>query len=121
MAVYSSGSCLRPAKPSSIPCQNATSASPTRQQSSTSSPPRLAARAAVTLDASGTLVGLVDRVPKLDGVRGERGVERPAEAIRRAFEAEGRVYATRAAEAHEAAAFATLQRECTGVFLAELD
>jgi hypothetical protein len=47
-------------------------------------------------------------------------VERPASAIRRAFEAEGRVYAGRAAEAHQPAAFAALQRECTGVFLAEL-
>jgi putative hydrolase of the HAD superfamily len=40
--------------------------------------------------------------------------------IRRAFEAEGAVYANRAAEAHEPAAFATMQRECTSVFLEEV-
>jgi putative hydrolase of the HAD superfamily len=83
--------------------------------------PRLADLDAVTLDANGTLVGLVDPVPKLDRVLREHGVERSAAAIRRAFEAEGTVYAARAAEAHEPAAFATLQRECTAVFLAELD
>ena len=82
--------------------------------------PRLADLDAVTLDANGTLIGLVDPVPTLDQALRERGVERPADVIRRAFQAEGVVYATRAAEAHEPAAFATLQRECTGVFLAEL-
>jgi putative hydrolase of the HAD superfamily len=75
---------------------------------------------AVTLDANGTLVSLVDPVPKLDRLLRTHGIERPAEMIRRAFEAEGAVYANRAAEAHEPAAFATMQRECTSVFLEEV-
>jgi putative hydrolase of the HAD superfamily len=82
--------------------------------------PRLADLDAVTLDANGTLIGLVDPVPKLDRLLRDHGVERPPDAIRRAFAAEGSVYASRAREAHEAVAFATLQRECTGVFLTEV-
>ena len=82
---------------------------------------RLADLDAVTFDANGTLVRLIDPVPRLERVLEERGVERPASAIRRAFEAEGRVYASRALEAHRPETFAALQRECAGVFLAELD
>jgi HAD superfamily hydrolase (TIGR01509 family) len=81
---------------------------------------RLADLDAVTFDANGTLVRLVDPVPQLEHVLKTLGVERPASAIRHAFETEGRVYSGRAAEAHQPAAFAALQRECTGVFLAEL-
>ena len=82
---------------------------------------RLADLDAVTLDANGTLIGLVDPVPTLDRLLRERGVDRTADAIRRAVEAEGRVYAGRAAQAHELAAFATMQRECTGVFLEHVE
>jgi len=82
---------------------------------------RLADLDAVTLDANGTLIGLVDPVPQLDRLLRDRGVERTTDAIRRAFEAEGRVYAGRAAAAHEPAAFATMQRECTGVFLEHVE
>ena len=82
--------------------------------------PRLADLDAVTFDVNGTLVGLVDPVPKLEQLLKQWGVKRPLDTIRRAFETEGTVYAARALEAHEPAAFATLQRECTGVFLAEV-
>jgi putative hydrolase of the HAD superfamily len=82
---------------------------------------RLADLDAVTFDANGTLVGLVDPVPKLDRILRDRGVERATASIRRAFEAEGTVYAARGLEAHEPTAFATLQRECAAVFLTELD
>ena len=82
---------------------------------------RLADLDAVTLDANGTLIGLVDPVPKLERLLRERGIERTPDEIRGAFEAEGRVYAGRAAEAHEPVAFATMQRECTGVFLEHVD
>ena len=75
---------------------------------------------AVTLDANGTLIGLVDPVPRLDRLLRSRGIERPADVIRHAFLAEGAVYASRAAAAHEPTAFATMQRECTSVFLAEV-
>ena len=78
---------------------------------------RLADLDAVTLDANGTLIGLVDPVPKLDRLLRAHGIARAPDAIRRAFEAEGRVYAGRAAAAHEPVAFATMQRECTSVFL----
>lgn len=81
---------------------------------------RLADLDAVTLDANGTLIGLGDPVRSLDNALRERGIERPADAIRRAFQAEGAVYAARAAEAREPASFATLQRDCTGIFLSEL-
>jgi putative hydrolase of the HAD superfamily len=81
---------------------------------------RLADLDAVTFDANGTLIGLIDPAPKLERLLRDRGVERPPEAIRRALAAEGRVYAARSVEAHEAVAFAALQRECTGVFLAEV-
>ena len=81
---------------------------------------RLADLDAVTLDVNGTLIGLADPVPKLERILRGLGVERSAAEIRRAFEAEGRVYAGRAAAAHEPAAFAAIQRECTGVFLQEL-
>ena len=81
---------------------------------------RLADLDAVTLDANGTLVGLIDPVPKLDRILRAHGVERATAAIRRALEAEGKVYAARSIEAHEPVAFATLQRECAGVFLTEL-
>jgi putative hydrolase of the HAD superfamily len=81
---------------------------------------RLADLDAVTFDANGTLVRLIDPIPQLARVLEERGIERPRSEIRRAVEAEGRVYAGRAIEAHQPATFATLQRECTGVFLEEL-
>lgn len=81
---------------------------------------RLADLDAVTLDANGTLVGLVDPVSELERELRKRGVEQPAERIRRAFEAEGAVYATRSVESHDPAAFATVQRECTAIFLDEV-
>lgn len=81
---------------------------------------RLADLDAVTLDANGTLIGLVDPVPELDRLLRERGIEREPDVIRRAVAAEGVVYAGRAAEAHEPTALATMQRECTGVFLGEV-
>jgi putative hydrolase of the HAD superfamily len=81
---------------------------------------RLADLDAVTFDANGTLVRLIDPVPQLARVLEQRGIERPRSEIRRAVEAEGRVYAGRAVDAHQPAAFAALQRESTGVFLDEL-
>ena len=81
---------------------------------------RLADLDAVTFDANGTLIRLIDPVPELERALIERGIERSKTAIRQAFEAEGRVYAGRAVEAHAPAAFATLQQECTGIFLDEL-
>ena len=81
---------------------------------------RLADLDAVTLDANGTIIGLVDPVPELERLLRERGLKRPTDVVRRAFEAEGKVYAARSLRAHEPAAFAALQRECAGVFLTEV-
>ena len=82
---------------------------------------RLADLDAVTFDANGTLIRLLDPVPKLERLLRGHGIERSADAIRRAFEAEGRVYSGRAALAGSPTAFATVQRDCTGVFLEELE
>jgi HAD superfamily hydrolase (TIGR01509 family) len=81
---------------------------------------RLADLDAVTFDANGTLLGLVDPAPKLERLLRDRGFDRPLDAIRRALAAEGAVYAGRSVEAHEPGAFGALQRECTGVFLDEV-
>lgn len=81
---------------------------------------RLADLDAITLDANGTLIGLVDPVPKLDRLLRKHGIERSEGAVRLAFEAEGRAYANRAAAAYEPGALAVVQRDCTGVFLEEL-
>jgi putative hydrolase of the HAD superfamily len=81
---------------------------------------RLADLDAVTFDANGTLIGLVDPARKLHGLLRDRGLDRPLDAIRKALAAEAKVYAARSVEAHEPVAFAALQRECTGVFLAEV-
>ena len=81
---------------------------------------RLADLDAVTFDANGTLIRLVDPVPELERALLERGVERPARAIRHAFETEGRAYAGRAAERRAPAAFSKLKQECTEIFLDEL-
>jgi putative hydrolase of the HAD superfamily len=76
---------------------------------------------AVTVDANGTLLELVDPVPRLVRILREHGVERLPDAVRRAFHVEGAMYAARAAAPHEPEAFAALQRECVGLFLAEVE
>ena len=81
---------------------------------------RLADLDAVTLDVNGTLVGLLDPVPELERALLERGFERAAEDVRRAFEAEGRYYTPRSLHGRDPASLHDLQRECARVFLAEL-
>jgi putative hydrolase of the HAD superfamily len=82
---------------------------------------RLADLDAVTFDVNGTLIRLIDPVPELERLLRDHGIERPPDAIRQAFEAEGRVYSGRAALMHGPGAFAAVQLECTGVFLEELE
>jgi putative hydrolase of the HAD superfamily len=79
-----------------------------------------AALDAVTLDANGTLLGLVDPVPALDAALRTRGIERDPGRIRAAFEAEGRFYLPRSLEGRDAASLARLRDECAAVFLREL-
>ena len=80
---------------------------------------------AVTIDAYGTLVELVDPVPALQAALATRGVDRDAERVRAAFRAEVAYYRPRSVEGHDAESLAALRRECAGVFLdvagAELD
>jgi HAD superfamily hydrolase (TIGR01509 family) len=74
---------------------------------------RLASVDAVTIDAYGTLVTLVDPVPPLRHALAERGVERSVEQIRAAFDAEAAYYTPRS---HEQP-LADLRRRCVEVFL----
>jgi FMN phosphatase YigB (HAD superfamily) len=72
---------------------------------------------AVTLDAHGTLVKLVDPVPALVGVLAERGVERSRETVLAGFRTEAAHYAPRASEGYDEASLERLRRECASVFL----
>lgn len=75
---------------------------------------------AVTVDAYGTLVRLADPVPRLRAALAERGVERDAAAVERAFAAEVAYYVPRSHEGRDAASLAALRRDCARVFLAAL-
>ena len=74
---------------------------------------------AVTIDAYGTLVELVDPVPALQAALAERGVERDADRVRAAFRAEVAYYRPRSVEGRDAESLAALRRDCAGVFLRE--
>jgi HAD superfamily hydrolase (TIGR01509 family) len=75
---------------------------------------------AVTLDAHGTLVDLVDPVPALTALVRDRGVDRPPDAVAAAFVAEARYYVERSHEGRDELSLARLRAECAGVFLAAL-
>ena len=81
-----------------------------------SEPPR-----AVTIDAFGTLVELVDPVEPLRAALAAAGVERSAVIIARAFAAEVAYYLPRAHEGRDEVSLAALRRDCAAVFLAEAD
>ncbi len=72
---------------------------------------------AVTLDAYGTLVTLVDPVPALSEALAARGARRALEAVRAGFRTEVRYYQQRASSGYDDETLAQLQRECAGVFL----
>jgi putative hydrolase of the HAD superfamily len=75
---------------------------------------------AVTVDALGTTLELVDPVPRLQAALAERGVERDVAAIARAFAAEAREYVPRSHEGRDRPSLARLRRECITVFLEDL-
>lgn len=75
---------------------------------------------AVTIDAFGTLVELVDPVEPLRAALAATGVERSAAAVAEAFAAEVAYYLPRAHEGRDPASLASLRRDCAGVFLREL-
>ena len=74
---------------------------------------------AVTIDAYGTLVELVDPVPALQAALAARGVERDPGRVAAAFRAEVAYYRPRSVEGRDAESLAALRRDCAGVFLRE--
>jgi HAD superfamily hydrolase (TIGR01509 family) len=74
---------------------------------------RLEGLDAVTIDAYGTLVTLIDPVPALRGALAERAAERSAEQVLAAFQAEAAYYTPRS---HEQP-LDDLRRRCVEVFL----
>jgi phosphoglycolate phosphatase len=76
-----------------------------------------AALDAVTLDAYGTLVTLLDPVPALTSALATRGVERSPEVVLAGFRAEVAHYGPRASQGRDEESLIRLQRECARVFL----
>jgi HAD superfamily hydrolase (TIGR01509 family) len=74
---------------------------------------------AVTIDAYGTLVELVDPVPALQAALVERGVHRDPDQVRAGFHAEVAYYRPRSIEGRDAESLAELRRDCVEVFLRE--
>jgi len=72
---------------------------------------------AVTIDAYGTLLRLLDPVPALVDVLAERGVRRTPDVVLAGFEAEAAYYVPRVAEGENEAGLARLRRDSAGVFL----
>ena len=86
---------------------------------------RFAELDAVTIDAFGTLLELVDPLPFLAEALRSREIERTDEQIADAFAAEGRYYRAHIHEGADEAGLRDLHARCAGVFLeavgAELD
>jgi HAD superfamily hydrolase (TIGR01509 family) len=76
---------------------------------------------AVTIDAFGTLVTLVDPVPALAAALAERDVHREREVVARGFRAEVAHYTQHVATGHDEEGLTRLQHECTQVFLDAVD
>jgi putative hydrolase of the HAD superfamily len=76
---------------------------------------------AVTIDAYGTLVTLVDPVPALTDALRARDIERPHDEIVEAFRAEVAYYGEHSATGNDEKGLAVLQRDCARVFLDALD
>lgn len=72
---------------------------------------------AVTLDAYGTLVRILDPVPALVDALAVLGVERKPDAVLAGFRTEAAHYATRASEGRDEESLVGMQRDCARVFL----
>jgi FMN phosphatase YigB (HAD superfamily) len=72
---------------------------------------------AVTIDAFGTLIELVDPVPFLADALHRHGIERAHSEIADAFAAEGRYYRAHIHEGADEDGLRSLQTRCAGVFL----
>lgn len=75
---------------------------------------------AVTLDAFGTLLRLVDPVPALHRLLRRCELERSVEEIETAFRTEGAYYRSRSLHGRDGPSLAALREECAGVFLRAL-
>jgi HAD superfamily hydrolase (TIGR01509 family) len=76
---------------------------------------------AVTLDAHGTLVRMLDPVPTLVDALAAWGVERKPEVVLAGFRTEAAHYAPRASEGHDEESLAGLHRDSARVFLEAVD
>jgi HAD superfamily hydrolase (TIGR01509 family) len=81
---------------------------------------QLAELDAVTIDAYGTLVQLVDPVPPLRQGLAELGVEREPDAVARAFAKEAAYYRERSFEGRDDDTLHELRRRCVAIILDEL-
>jgi HAD superfamily hydrolase (TIGR01509 family) len=72
---------------------------------------------AVTVDAHGTLVRLIDPVPALAAALAERGASRPQDVVAHGFRVEVEHYLRHSADGHDEPSLARLQRKCARVFL----
>jgi HAD superfamily hydrolase (TIGR01509 family) len=75
---------------------------------------------AVTVDAYGTLVSLVDPVPALSKGLSALGVDRDAEAVARAFAKEAAYYRERSFQGRDDESLHRLRLECVAIILDEL-
>src|SRR5438094_362349 len=80
---------------------------------------------AVTIDAYGTLVTLLDPLPPLQDALRRHGVERDLSQVARGFSAEMDYYVERSHEGRDEATLALLRHDCASIFLrgagAEID
>jgi HAD superfamily hydrolase (TIGR01509 family) len=76
---------------------------------------------AVTIDAYGTLVTLVDPVPELMAALTERGVERTRDLVVHGFRTEVAHYTEHSSSGHDEEGLTRLQRDCARVFLEAVD
>ncbi len=72
---------------------------------------------AVTIDAFGTLVRLIDPMDEIDKALRARGIERERERIVAAFEAEAAFYAKHTLRGSSTQALRSFRADCAGVFL----
>jgi HAD superfamily hydrolase (TIGR01509 family) len=76
---------------------------------------------AVTIDAFGTLVALVDPVPALTAALADRNVAREHDAVLDGFRIEVAHYVEHVSEGRDEPGLARLQRDCARVFLEAVD
>ena len=74
----------------------------------------------VTIDAYGTLLTLLDPIPKLVALLAERNVERDRETVAHGFRTEAAHYTEHSAIGCDEAGLKHLQRDCARVFLAAI-